>query len=138
MIEECQQRDVRSSVSAFVAKKNYRKCLKNIKSEWRKKLKEAKVEIKNSCKIVNQKKYKSILDEQAVFEPETDNKYFICLEKLEIRDRLNNFEPKFTKELPWSEKFYFAEIFPVKECKKFLGYKLEPYSIFRRPRSSSE
>ena len=62
------------------AKKNYKKCLRNIKNEWKKKIKEVRFEIKNSCKIVNQKAYKSILDEQAVYEPETDNKYFIFLE----------------------------------------------------------
>ena len=138
MVKECEIRDARSSVSEFVARKNYRKCLRNIKSEWKKKVKEVRVEIKNSCKIVNQKAYKSILDEQAVYEPETDNKYFIFLEEQEIRDRLNNFEPKFTNDLPWSEKFYFAEIFSVKECKKLLSYHLKPYSIFKRPRSSFE
>ena len=138
LVKECKIRDARSSVSEFVAKKNYRKCLRNIKSEWKKKVKEAKVEIKNSCKIVNQKAYKSILDEQAVYEPETDNKYFIFLEEQEIRDRLNNFEPKFTKDLPWSEKFYFAEIFSVKDCKKLLSYNLKPHVIFKRPKSSFE
>ena len=138
LVKECEIRDARSSVSEFVAKKNYRKCLRNIKSEWKKKVKEAKVEIKNSCKIVNQKAYKSILDEQAVYEPETDNKYFIFLEEQEIRDRLNNFEPKFTKDLPWSEKFYFAEIFSVKDCKKLLSYNLKPHVIFKRPKSSFE
>ena len=138
LVKECEIRDARSSVSEFVARKNYRKCLRNIKSEWKKKVKEVRVEIKNSCKIVNQKAYKSILDEQAVYEPETDNKYFIFLEEQEIRDRLNNFKPKFTKDLPWSEKFYFAEIFSAKECKKLLSYHLKPYSIFKRPRSSFE
>ena len=59
-MKECEIRDARSSVSEFVAKKNYRKCLRNIKSEWKKKVKEVRVEIKNSCKIVNQKAYKSI------------------------------------------------------------------------------
>ena len=134
LVKECEIRDARSSVSEFVARKNYKKCLRNIKSEWKKKVKEVRVEIKNSCKIVNQKAYRSILDEQAVYEPETDNKYFIFLEEQEIRDRLNNFEPKFTKDLPWSEKYYFAEIFSVKECKKLLSSKLKPYSIFKRPK----
>ena len=145
LVKECQQRDARRpGLNDFIRKKNYRKCLKNIKAEYKSKLEERKKYIKKSCSIENQKRYTKLLYEPA-FDPEEypigpevkdnctyDGKLCVDVRKLNYEQRklrtflkknkLEYFKPPYIKDLPWSKK-KSNEFFNQKECQKILEKK---------------
>ena len=144
LVKECEIRDARSSVSEFVAEKNFKKCLRTIKGEYKSKLKVRKKDIKKSCSIDNQKRYAKLLVEPA-FDPDEypigkeikdkctpDGKLCIDTRKFNYEQRrlstwlkkakLREFKPIYTKDLPWSKK-KSNEFFNQKECQKILEKK---------------
>ena len=159
LVKECEIRAGRTSITVF-SPKNFKKCLRNIKTEWKNKLKAQKEEILNACQInklegyrnfrikyrqkfdLENPNYEQYLSDNNMTADPIDDLVLIEMDEFSIERRKYKY-PELLIKLPWEKSSLMGDFlgfnnFSEEECKKILDSNLEPYVIFNRYKGSYE